>query len=285
LGSSCLHSCKKQRDHISIAMQLRRAAVIALVVAAWPPAAAFVNQRQVQAQVQVQVHGKVGYMVNLSSPAPQDHDITPKDYEQAYNHLYDNCGYHANKEFTHEGQIVQKVVDYRKMLPPGAPALHKVVVLGCSHGKGAQLLHGHGFEVYGIDVASRAIEMANNRDGEKTCGPSTEPCFVQGSLVKLPYDDDGFDAGVSADVLEHISPEDVPQVVKEISRVVRHYLFVQIAAFKERAKNGEKAGMANLHLTIKGPEWWKSAFAEGGWKVTGDSSDAKYVNLTMEKEK
>jgi len=212
---------------------------------------------------------------------PHNPNITPRDYEKAYNDLYNNYGYHANSDFTHETGAIHQMVAYRNRLPPTASALHKVLVLGCSHGKGAELLHKHGFNAYGIDVAHRAIERANDRS--RTCESGTEPCFVQGSLMKLPYSNSSFDGGLSVDVLEHIAPGDVPQVVKEISRVVRHYLFLQIASFKEMALNGEKAGMANVHLTVEGPQWWKTAFAQGGWKVTRDTSDASYVQLVLEK--
>jgi len=208
-------------------------------------------------------------------------NITPRDYEEAYNDLYKNHGYHANSDYTHETGAIDQMVAYRDRLPPTASALHKVLILGCSHGKGAELLHKHGFNAYGIDVAHRAIERANDRS--RTCESGTEPCFVQGSLMKLPYSNSSFDGGLSVDVLEHIAPGDVPQVVKEISRVVRHHLFLQIASFTERSKNGEKAGMANVHLTVEGPQWWKTAFAQGGWKVTRDTSDASYVHLILEK--
>merc|ERR1740121_1875941 len=91
-----------------------------------------------------------------------------------------------------------------------------------------------------------------------TC--AQQPCFKQGSLTDLPYSDSSVDAGLSVDVLEHIAPEDVPKVVDEISRVVRHALLVEIADFKERAQSGEQAGMKNVHLTVQGKSWWTQQF-------------------------
>lgn len=210
--------------------------------------------------------------------------VDPAEYEKAYDHLYNNRGYHANTTYTLEAPVVQEMVAYRAALPPTAPAFQKVVVLGCSHGKGAELLHQNGFDAWGIDVAHKAIQVANTR--ARTCGVGTAPCFVQGSLVHLPYADASFDAGLSVDVLEHIAPADVPQVVNEISRVTKHYLFVQIAAFKEIGQNGEKAGMRNLHLTVQGAQWWKDQFARMGWRVTQDTSRTQYppyVKLALEK--
>merc|ERR1712176_1016342 len=99
----------------------------------------------------------------------------------------------------------------------------------------------------------------------RTCGAGSEPCFVQGSLLQLPYAEQSFDAGMSVDVLEHIAPEDVAQVVKEFTRVVRHYLLLHPAAVEERTGSGEALGIHNVHLTTQDYAWWASQFAEEGW--------------------
>jgi len=244
-----------------------------------------------RALLQVEIKGSMPKTSELSSTA-EGAPPQAEDYEEAYNYLYDDRGYHSDTELTHEEFMINEVKAFKDSQTASSPVLQKVVFLGCSHGKGASMLHDLGFETYGVDVASKAVEMANNRS--RTCGAGTDPCFVQGSLTELPYSDSTFDAGVSADVLEHIAPDDVPKVVKEISRVVNHYLFLQIAPHEEMGKNGEKAGMENLHLTTQGPKWWTNAFAQGGWKLKKDLSlpseaarkddnDVTYVRIILEK--
>lgn len=212
----------------------------------------------------------------------------PSDYEEAYNDLYDEHGYHADSELSHEGPSIEKLVAFSKT---ASPAMNSILVLGCSHGKGASILHKHGFNTYGIDVAHKAIAMAKQLRGAICSTEPVEPCFRQGSLTKLSYPSSFVDAGMSVDVLEHIAPDDVPAVVSEISRVVKHYLYVSIASFKEYGKNGEKAGMKNLHLTVKNAEWWSAQFAKGGWNVVEDTSTLRrkeagsgYVNLLLSKQ-
>eukprot|EP00747_Dinoflagellata_sp_TGD_P164296 gnl/TRDRNA2_/TRDRNA2_184048_c0_seq1.p1 gnl/TRDRNA2_/TRDRNA2_184048_c0~~gnl/TRDRNA2_/TRDRNA2_184048_c0_seq1.p1 ORF type:complete len:279 (+),score=61.67 gnl/TRDRNA2_/TRDRNA2_184048_c0_seq1:69-905(+) len=225
-----------------------------------------------------EIHRSFGYfdaVSNFSGPPKAE------DYRNAYDYLYEKRGYHADTNLCHEVYCIQDLVAREETLKKTDPPLHSVVVLGCSHGKGAKMLADQGFEAHGIDVAKSAIAKAREIRG-RTCGPAPpDQCFVQGSLTALPYKDDQFDAGLSADVLEHIAPEDVDQVVREISRVVKHYLFVQIASFKEKAQHGEKAGMKNLHLTVEDSQWWQDKFAKGGWRLKKDRSDQYYVQLEL----
>jgi len=210
----------------------------------------------------------------------QENRTSPAEYKEAYDKLYDDHGYHNDPDLSHEGPAIKDLNSFKVGLVAADPPLHSVVVLGCSHGKGVLLLSQLGFDSYGIDVATKAIDMATQLRG-KTC--STEPCFVQGSLTQLPYLDASMDAGLSVDVLEHIAPYDVPTVVAQISRVVRHYLVLVIASFPEMSQNGEKAGMTNVHLTVEGSAWWSAQFAKQGWKVVSDLSDSRYVRFILRK--
>jgi|Transcript_6735 2-polyprenyl-3-methyl-5-hydroxy-6-metoxy-1,4-benzoquinol methylase len=204
----------------------------------------------------------------------------PADYENAYEDLYKNHGYHSDTELSHEANVIEDLLNFTRYATDKNTKIREVVVLGCSHGKGAAILHDAGFNASGVDVAETAVQMAIQTRG-RTCGNGVRECFKQGSLTQIPFDTGSFDAGISADVLEHIAENDVPLVVAEISRVVKYFLFLQIASFSERAHNGEEAGMGNLHLTTKDNKWWTAAFARNGWKVVTDRSTAQYVNLFM----
>mmetsp|Transcript_19760 Transcript_19760/g.41108 ORF Transcript_19760/g.41108 Transcript_19760/m.41108 type:complete len:241 (-) Transcript_19760:109-831(-) len=194
------------------------------------------------------------------------------DYADAYDHLYNDTGYHNNPQLSHEANVV----NWAHAVVPARQ--RSVLVLGCSHGKGVESLSKLGFNASGVDVATKAIDMAKKLRGN-TCGAPI--CFKQASLTQIPWEKDHFDAGVSADVLEHIAPEDVPTVTAEISRVVRSFLFLQIASFKEMARSGEKAGMENLHLSAFNSDWWKKHFVPHGWRVQCDLSTKMYVNLVL----
>lgn len=50
-----------------------------------------------------------------------------------------------------------------------------------------------------------------------------------GILTNLPYEDNSFDLVFSADVLEHIHPEEADIVISELIRVSRRHIFMSIS--------------------------------------------------------
>ena len=205
------------------------------------------------------------------------------DYQATYDLLYEQHDYHSDGNYSHENALVDLFSRLAATLETsGEAVLRSAVVLGCSHGMGVEMLHRHGVQAWGVDVAKRAIEMAKQLRGN-TCEISPDQCFVQSSLTKLPFAADSFDVGLSADVLEHLAPNDVPKAVREISRVVKYFLLLDIAPTVEGGKNGERVGIDNLHLTTEDSDWWISAFAAGGWRVHENASDATTTRLVLRK--
>merc|ERR1712083_432890 len=115
-----------------------------------------------------------------------------------------------------------------------------------------------------MGVSKHAIKKAVELRGE-TCGDRANRCFFRAPLHELPFADEAFDIGLSADVLEHISEPDLPKVFYELWRVVRAALILRISVREEAEGNGEKHGFSNLHYTIKDAEWWAASFAQLGW--------------------
>lgn len=72
----------------------------------------------------------------------------------------------------------------------------------------------------GVDVREEAIAHARNRYPDAAR-------FRKGSLYKLPFSDNSFDAVLCSEVLEHM--EDVDRVLQELKRVTRRYVIVTAA--------------------------------------------------------
>jgi hypothetical protein len=70
-----------------------------------------------------------------------------------------------------------------------------------------------------------------------------------------------FDLIVSSDVLEHIEPESLPEVLKWLYEHTRHYQYHLIACdpCKSRLPDGR-----NAHLIVEEPEWWFRRFRDHG---------------------
>lgn len=72
----------------------------------------------------------------------------------------------------------------------------------------------HGKSAWGIELSQAVLESE--------CPDLLEKGIVEaGILTNLPYKDNQFDLVFSADVLEHIMPEEAEKVISELVRVSR----------------------------------------------------------------
>src|SRR5688572_7811171 len=97
----------------------------------------------------------------------------------------------------------------KRQLPSG-----RVRVLDAGCGTGGFLRHleaaNHHWELTGLDISPIACELARTRTGVKV---------REGSLTKMPFWDDSFDAIVTGDVLYHV--EDVALALSEFVRCLK----------------------------------------------------------------
>jgi 2-polyprenyl-3-methyl-5-hydroxy-6-metoxy-1,4-benzoquinol methylase len=94
-----------------------------------------------------------------------------------------------------------------------------VLDVGCSHGRGVQVLWEHGVKAAGVDLSSTAVEMARSarmgRPGVQ-CAVAEESCFQSAPATQLPFPDAAFDAIMSTDVLEHLLLHEVRPMAAEV---------------------------------------------------------------------
>ena len=186
------------------------------------------------------------------------------NYTDVYNRL-DQHKYH-NPNFAFEVGLVPHLRKAVQTTDSGGKRT-RVISLGCSTGLGVQALAKAGFDAYGVDVSPGSIQIAESLHRHHLC--SEQPCLVSSSLTKLPYSTAQFKAGISADVLEHLTPSDVPAAVAEISRVVSGVLLLRISIVPESRKMYLDGVEQVLHLTVQPPTWWEAQFATAGWKNMG----------------
>ncbi len=82
--------------------------------------------------------------------------------------------------------------------------------VGVGEGVVARELHNTGVAVTTVDIA-----------------PDLAP-DVLGSVTELPFPDKSFDVVLAAEILEHITFDDVPKALHEIARVARHGAVISI---------------------------------------------------------
>jgi len=141
------------------------------------------------------------------------------DYRKLYNTLYKE-GYHIGNEIVNIGRTFTDMIveNYE---------FNSILDIGCSQGLAVQQYQQLGKAAFGMDVSSIGIEKAKEL-GIENCR--------QGSIIKMPYKTNRFDAVVSTDVLEHLHPDDLETGLFEVCRVAKKYLFLKIAQKKEGNK-------------------------------------------------
>ena len=94
----------------------------------------------------------------------------------------------------------------------------KILEVGCNIGIQLALLRTMGFtNLYGVEI---------NQDAAKKCRKiNPDINIVQGSALDIPFKDGYFDLVFTAGVLIHISPRDVKQVMSEIHRCTKKYIW------------------------------------------------------------
>jgi pseudaminic acid biosynthesis-associated methylase len=118
----------------------------------------------------------------------------------------------------------RNVVDWSKRLPAfqemvGGLGIERMLEVGCNRGHNLVALRqilGAGADICGVEPNSYALDLAR----------SAEPAarVVQGSAFDLPFEDGYFDLVMTAGVLIHLDPRDLPRGLAEIYRVSRRYI-------------------------------------------------------------
>jgi len=132
--------------------------------------------------------------------------------------------WYSRKEGTVEPEIPKLVELLRES---GAS---KLLDFGCGTGRHLVYLAKEGFDMYGFDASSTAIERA--REALKS-----ENLFadlrVWDMTRPLPYKTAFFDAVIALRVMHHTSMDNIKRIAKEIDRVLKKggFLFLQVTAF------------------------------------------------------
>jgi len=97
----------------------------------------------------------------------------------------------------------------------------KVLDIGCGRGEMALFCAKKGATVVGIDYASEAIKLAKFIQSKRPSNIKEKMSFYIMDAKKLTFEDSFFDIVILTDVVEHLYPEELEKVFKEIKRVLK----------------------------------------------------------------
>ncbi len=157
--------------------------------------------------------------------------------------------YRKQNEVLHEtGTYGISGQSYRKQVRPLADwGRRPILDYGCGRGTLKEAL-GPAYTVYEYDPAIEG----------KTDLP--EPC----------------DVVTCTDVLEHIEPDLMDNVLAHLRKLTKHRLFVAIA-LAESSKTLPDG--RNAHLSLHPVEWWKEKFAEHGFTIVEEKPAHRVVQM------
>ena len=191
-------------------------------------------------------------------------------YNELYENLYANKGYHASESLTSThypsfmtGCIIPSKMEFETLLD-----------IGCSTGIGIKsFFEPLGKTGEGIDVSETAVKKANERGVKAKVA----------SVTDIPHDDDSFDLVCSTDVIEHLKPEDQEKAHRECFRVARKYVAHKISNTPEGNKYGQP-----LHLTVWNINTWFDFFESvkpEGWELIFKITPENYEELKYDIER
>jgi len=153
----------------------------------------------------------MGSLRNKTTVRSVSSDIYTRDY-----YLHQVGGY----EFFGKSELFQKY-DYALKLA-GVGMGDKVLDVGCGRGEVVLQAACRGCEAVGVDYSIDAIRVAIDGKIEVPgIGIDNQSKFLVGNSKMLPFADGTFDVIFFLDVVEHLYPEEVALVLREMARVLK----------------------------------------------------------------
>ncbi|RLF45875.1 MAG: hypothetical protein DRN17_01645 [Thermoplasmata archaeon] len=90
----------------------------------------------------------------------------------------------------------------------------RIVDLGCGTGSQCVLLHNKKFDVTGIDLSSKMLEIARKKNAEIS--------FLQRDITSTGFPDSHFDCAIISFVLHMNSEKNERKILNEAKRIIRH---------------------------------------------------------------
>jgi SAM-dependent methyltransferase len=128
--------------------------------------------------------------------------------------------------------------------------VHSVLDAGCGTGRHSQYLAQQGFDVHGIDISERAIQLAESNQNFKTIH------YRVGTLINLPFSPCSMDFILANHSLEYASDEDIKKSVLKLDSILKKgkLFFVRVPSKQHlfyKATPEEVYGFSHIGFCIK----------------------------------
>ncbi len=134
-----------------------------------------------------------------------------------------------------------------------------VLDFGCADGVSVAAFRRMGLEAWGVDISDYALSRAPAK---------AAPYLWQGGLRGQRFPPKHFDVIVSWDVLEHIAPHDLDDVLRDLKRLGRRGLWGIYVTDEWIARLHLRMNKRHPdHLSEHPAQWWRAKFGEYGFRA------------------
>lgn len=116
-----------------------------------------------------------------------------------------------------------------------------------------------GITVSGLDISKYAISSAH---------PDVKNYVIEGSAIKLPYEDKTFDLVISINTLHNLKRNEIKKSLEEINRVAKKYSFIMVDGYESESQKEMMDKWVLTAETVLSYDEWIEFFNES--KYLGD---------------
>lgn len=128
----------------------------------------------------------------------------------------------------------------------------RVLDAGCGNGRHVIFFAEQGFDVWGLDISEKAVEIAN----AWVAGRGLKAHLEVGNIETLPFENGYFDVVISFGVLDHIPFSGAKRIMEEINRVVVRggYIYISLRSTEDAECGRGKREGKNTFVLQEGYE-------------------------------
>jgi ubiquinone/menaquinone biosynthesis C-methylase UbiE len=127
----------------------------------------------------------------------------------------------------------------------------KLLDVGCAEGKLVKWAIILGIESWGVDISLAGL--ADQKWLRQRCRT--------GDILRLPFRDKEFSSVSCLTVMEHIGSMKTARALRELLRVSRRYVFLQICV-KDNPFEGKHYLKDRTHVNVRESSWWINKFKD-----------------------
>ncbi|MCL4364252.1 class I SAM-dependent methyltransferase [Patescibacteria group bacterium] len=144
--------------------------------------------------------------------------------------LYDSIA----KDYGVKIQSKQPTIQLEKFIG-FLPRSARVLDVGCASGRDTKAIHDLGFQVVGIDISTKLLEMAKKNYPDLT--------FIKADALNLPFVKNEFDGIFANAVFHHFLKKDMEKVLRKFNEILT---FGGILCISTKTGKGTHAGYDSL---------------------------------------